>query len=207
MRLGSALLTVGCVALVLGCSSTARSADERATPRSTSSPPIASPDQVTGAAESRSPRCHDARLAVKLVEGVSSMTGEHAFFVQFMLTSTTACHLRGYPTASFMTRSGQAVPFRLVAGNGPYVTHRRPPRLDLIGAGDSFFVEVAKYRCDLRTLKTATKAAFRLPGVNRAIVVHFGHITKFDYCDEPQSQTIYISPAVENESQFGRDDS
>lgn len=137
-----------------------------------------------------------------MVDAVSPMTGEHAFFVQLMLASAAPCSLRGYPTVTFGTGRGKPVPFRVVDGKGPYVTHRQPPRLNLDGAGDRVFVEVAKYRCDVSSSATARLATLQLPGVRRAVVVHFGHITSFDYCSEPASQLVYVSPVLGDERQL-----
>lgn len=146
-------------------------------------------------------RCHGAPFTLTSVDGISPMTGEHAFVVELTYTGAAACSLRGYPSAEFTTVGGAVVPFRTGDGTGPYVTHR-PPRWVNLRPGGAVFMAVAKYRCDLRATSSATVALLRPPGGGDAVTVRFGRLTTFDDCSEGPSRIVYLSPVVSDERQL-----
>ena len=145
-------------------------------------------------------RCRNVPFEVKLVKPVSPMTGEHAFVVQLAYAGTKPCTLRGYPRPTFYSASGSVFPFTYRNGGGQYVTHSSPPYVNL-RPGDAAFFEVAKYRCDLRG-QTAIRASARIPGGRAPVYPHIQSVASIDYCSEPASLIVYVSPIEPSETQL-----
>jgi hypothetical protein len=101
----------------------------------------------------------------------------------------------------FATADGRVLPFRHRDGSGPYVSHRPPAYVNL-RPGDTVFVEVAKYRCDVSGGRSAARVSIRLPGARAAISVRLDGVASVDYCAENPSQVVYLSPATASESQL-----
>jgi len=113
------------------------------------------------------PRCAARALVLRPGAFVVPMTGEHA--VMYVLTNRgpVACTLSGYPQVVLYDAEGAALPFRYARGGGAYVTSRRPAPVAL-ARGASAYVLVAKYRCDLGIVRTATAIRLTLPGARGA---------------------------------------
>lgn len=174
-------------------------------PSSSAQPP---PSRTTASTTSTAhpttqlPRCRHTQYAVKMVEGISPMTGEHAFFVQVMHIGPRGCSIIGYPKVAFFTAAHQRMGFTYRDSGGQYLTDRRPTSVNL-APGGSFFVAIAKYRCDLRTTATARYAVVRLPGADRALRISLRHSpSSIDSCNEAPSRVVYLSPIVGNEHQL-----
>ena len=156
------------------------------------------PDPTTSAQFSA---CVNAPFGDKMIQPVSPETGEHAFILQASYVGARPCSLIGYPTVVFATATGRVLPFRYRNGGGPYVTHRPPGYVNL-RPGDTVFVEVAKYRCDVSGGRAAARASVRLPGASAALSVRLDSVATMDYCAETPSQLVYVSPASGSESQL-----
>jgi hypothetical protein len=66
------------------------------------------------------PRRINAPFAVKMIERVSPMTGEHAFILQGAYTGSAPCTARGYPTVSFSTADGRVLGFHYSVASMDY---------------------------------------------------------------------------------------
>jgi hypothetical protein len=138
-----------------------------------------------------------------MVDGISPATGEHAFLVQFRYAGSRPCSVAGYPTVRFLTPSGAMIPFRYSDSGGQYLTHAAPSTINLRPA-DTFFVAIAKYRCDVRTEQSARWATLLLPGAASSIRVDLRRrfATSIDYCAEAPSKIVYLSPLEPVESRL-----
>jgi hypothetical protein len=93
---------------------------------------------------------------------LSPVTGEHRSFHKLVSRGRRACTLDGYPQIRLYAH-GVALPLRYSCGGGTYVTHAAPGLLTLRPGGAAWFL-VAKYRCDLGTIATATSITVTLSG-------------------------------------------
>lgn len=127
------------------------------------------------------PPCVSRGVALSLGPRVSPMTGEHAVLYELMNVSPRACVLDGYPrvTASHL---GKRLPFVYRDGGGQYVTTRAPRRVTLRPGRHAYFL-VARYRCDVGILSTATSVRVLLPATTRGAMTLPGRdASEFDYC-------------------------
>jgi len=142
---------------------------------------------VTASARARLSRASVTRCpagALKLVIGppVPAQTGEHAIEIEIRNLSPATCSLKGYPTVAF--RSGRrALPFRYRDGGGPYLPGAGP-RLVRVRPGRMVWFIVAKYRCDVGTLASATAIDVRLPGSDRwqSLPLRHRYVGWIGYC-------------------------
>jgi Protein of unknown function (DUF4232) len=162
------------VALVAGGCGGGTGVAHRARPASAEQrPSSAAGAAARPATETGVPRCAARALVLRPGAFVVPMTGEHA--VMFALTNRgpVACTLSGYPQVVLYDAGGAALPFRYArggalpfhyaSGGGAYVTSRKPAPVAL-AHGASAYVLVAKYRCDLGIVRTATAIRLTLPG-------------------------------------------
>lgn len=104
--------------------------------------------------------CRPVHIRVGLGPPVSAATGEHAFILTFTNEGMLPCYLEGYVQPDLVAASGAILHLTRVRVD-QYVTHARPRRV-LLGTHRSAYVEVAKYRCDLRDELTAASVRFNL---------------------------------------------
>jgi hypothetical protein len=102
-------------------------------------------------------------LTVGIGPQVVPYTGEQAVQITITNKSRTSCLLDGYPAVTMLAHS-RVLPFRYAEGGGPYVSNAAP-KLVTLHPGDRAAFVVAKYRCDVGELATATAADIWLPGV------------------------------------------
>jgi hypothetical protein len=76
----------------------------------------------------------------------------------------------GYPGISIIDASGNAVPLEYVHTRDQVVTGEQPGWVDL-GPGATAYITVNKYRCDTRTIATATSLRLLLPDDNSALQI------------------------------------
>lgn len=123
------------------------------------------PAGASTAHEGRVSLCRSTQLALTNGPGVSSGTGQNLLDVRLSNRSRVACVLNGYPVVSFSDRRG-TIPFVIRDGGGhggdQQVTLNAPRRL-LILPGRSAYVLLNKYRCDLGSLRVATRMRLALP--------------------------------------------
>lgn len=125
------------------------------------------------------------------------MTGEHGSFYKLANHGRRACTLEGYPRIRLYAH-GVALPFRYSRGGGTYVT-RAAPRLVTVPPGGAAWFLVAKYRCDLGTIATATSMTVTLPGARIRYRMPASYSSSIDYCRGGPSdpgQLVTVSPVV-----------
>ena len=156
------------------------------------------------------PQCAARALVLRPGGFVVPMTGEHA--VMFALTNRgpVTCTLSGYPQVVLYDAGGAALPFRYASGGGAYVTSRQPAPVAL-APGASAYVLVAKYRCDLGIVRTATAIRLTLPGARgvsfaaREAVVSTGAMG-LSYCrggPHDPGQVVAVSPVEPTQGATG----
>lgn len=122
------------------------------------------------------PKCRPNEVQLAGLGIISAATGENGILVYVRATSTTACSISGFPSVSFKMGS-RTVPFTYKYGGGFYLTYAGQPKSVTLKPGQSrsAYFEVAKYRCDLGDLGTATTAEIRLPGASRTSALDIRH--------------------------------
>ena len=168
-----------------------------------SAAPAARPMSKTASAppSAQAMRCRAGVLDLRPGAYVSPMTGEHAVMYALTNRGSVTCTLDGYPQVALYSAQGIALPFRYTKGGGTYTTHNKPATV-VLAPGASAYVLVAKYRCDLGTVRTAATiqltvpAAGPIPFVGREAVGGSGSLG-LSYCrggpDDP-GQVVAVSP-------------
>jgi hypothetical protein len=145
--------------------------------------------------------CRAAALALGYGPLVVPMTGEHGMVYALTNRGRVACTLAGYPKVALYDAHGAALPFHYRHGHGLYVTSA-PPVTVMVAPGASAYVLLAKYRCDLGTVRNAATVRLTLPAprsaalAGRASPTGMG-VSTLSYCrGGPNSpgQTIEVSP-------------
>lgn len=158
------------------------------------------PAGASSAREARVSLCRAPQLALTNGPGVSSGTGQNLLDVRLSNRSRVPCVFNGYPVVSFSDRRG-TIPFVIWDGGGhggdQQVTLTAPRRL-LIRPGRSAYVLLNKYRCDLGSLRVATKMRLALPASPAKPV---GSLTLqtagYSYCKHvATSNIVSVSPFV-----------
>jgi hypothetical protein len=148
----------------------------------------------------RSP-CQAAALALGYGPLVVPMTGEDGMVYALTNRGRVTCTLVGYPKVALYGAHGAALPFHYRHGHGLYVTSA-PPVAVIVAPGASAYVLVAKYRCDLGTVRNAATVRLTLPApqsaalTGRASPTGMG-VSTLSYCrggPNGPGQTIEVSP-------------
>jgi hypothetical protein len=120
-------------------------------------------------------------VTVSLGPGISAQTGEHGELFVLTNNSRGMCLVRGYPTIGLYDHD-QPLPFIYRNGGGLYVTHRAPAEIALRPGAHAYFL-IAKYRCDIGVLQSATTARISLPGSSRTVIdLTTAVASRIDYC-------------------------
>jgi hypothetical protein len=129
-----------------------------------SAAPAARPMSKTASAppSAQAMRCRAGVLGLRPGAYVSPMTGEHAVMYALTNRGSVTCTLDGYPRVVLYSARGVALPFRYTNGGGAHATHNKPATVAL-APGASAYVLVAKYRCDLGTVRTAATIQLTVP--------------------------------------------
>jgi hypothetical protein len=141
--------------------------------------PSTSPATTQPASQVQPAGCTPAELRLVPVF-LSPMTGEHGSFYKLVNHGRRACTLEGYPRITLYTH-GVALPFGYSRGGGTYVTRAAPGLVTLRPGGTAWFL-VAKYRCDLGTISTATSMTVTLPGGRTGYRMPAPSSSSMDYC-------------------------
>jgi Protein of unknown function (DUF4232) len=153
------------VALMAGGCGSGTGARPASAGQRSSSPAVGAARPAT--AEAGVPRCAARALVLRPGAFVVPMTGEHAVMYALTNRGQVTCILSGYPKVVLYDAGGAALPFRYAHGGGAYVTSGRPVTV-VLARGASAYVLVAKYRCDLGVVRTATAIRLTLPTANGA---------------------------------------
>gem|GEM_PF-4315990 len=101
---------------------------------------------------------------------VSPATGEHAVMVTLVNAATSTCQLFGYPSVTLLTNSGRTMPFSFVRGQSQYMSNK-PPSIVTLAPGAKAYVEVTKYRCDLREITSAATLRLVVPMTGQVLSI------------------------------------
>ena len=105
--------------------------------------------------------CPPSRVQVGDGHQLGGATGERAMTFALVNSGPGTCMLDGYPQVRFVTAAGTTLDFSQVT-QSQYIKKIAPRRV-LLGVGAVAYVEIAKYRCDLGDLKTASQVQLTLP--------------------------------------------
>ena len=136
------------------------------------------------------------------LDGVwSEPTGAHTAPLRITRIGTQPCALEGYPTVALLNARRQKLDFRY-SHRGDVVVAARSPQVVHVRGGDSAYVLLDKFRCDLRTVSLARWLRVGLPGVRGRLVLRLPRYPMIEYCPaESASRTIAVSPIASRLSQ------
>ncbi len=162
------------------------------------SQPAPAASTLTGATQQPVlPTCEDGSLVVSYDPAVDfQATGDRgdAFRIS---NHGSPCRITGYPTITLADGHGTPLAFTYTDGRSQYVTQRHPEPVTL-PQGQSAYVGVAKYRCDLAGSTLATTLTMRLPGQHTPKrVVLTGRAQNLAYCrgrSHDPGNNVAISP-------------
>jgi hypothetical protein len=109
------------------------------------------------------------------------MAGERAYPFRISNSSAKVCAIGGYPTVQVRNAVHHVVPFTYSYGRGRYV-QQGSPRAFQLGAGESAYLLVARYRCDVREGQVGTHLEIGLPGRGGQLSVALGRMS-FPRCN------------------------
>jgi len=92
----------------------------------------------------------------------SPTTGAHPIALRLVNRGRNTCRLRGYPIVTLRDERG-IIPFAYRHGGDMMVTSR-PPTPVVLRTGESAYVLLDKFRCDLGAVRTSTSVQIRLKG-------------------------------------------
>jgi hypothetical protein len=110
------------------------------------------------------------KLSIGMGPRVSPATGEHAVMITLANVGASPCDVIGYPKVTLLTSSGHVIPFAYLHGHSQY-TFNRPPRLVTLAVGATAYVEVTKYRCDLRAITSAATLRLVVPVTGQVLSI------------------------------------
>lgn len=110
------------------------------------------------------------KLSIGMGSQVSAAIGEHAVMVTLANVGASPCYVFGYPKVTLLTSSGRVIPFAYLHGQSQY-TSKRPPRLVTLAPGATAYVEVTKYRCDLREITSAATLRVVVPVTGQVLSI------------------------------------
>ena len=142
--------------------------------------------------------CRLSQLALSVGQEVSAPTGHNPFTIHLTNRGSQSCVVMGYPAISFSDRRG-SLPFVVGHGGDQQVTSR-PPKAVLIQPGQTAFVALQKYRCDLGNIRLARTMRLALPGgvPRTGSAVDFGSLgRRIAYCRGGTTvNVVSVSPFV-----------
>jgi len=108
------------------------------------------------------PTCAPTHMKVGNGPFVGGAMGEMSMTITLVNSGPGHCVLDGYPKLRMVTATGATLDFSKETAS-QYI-RRIPPRRVLLGVGAIAYVEIAKYRCDLGDIETASQVRLILPG-------------------------------------------
>jgi len=93
-------------------------------------------------------RCTSSALQLAIGVGISEPTGQNTLSLALTNRSSTACVLFGYPAVTLLDGKGRALPF-VYNHSGDQVVTGQPPTRVVLSPGETAFVAINKYRCDV----------------------------------------------------------
>ncbi len=135
--------------------------------------------------------CQASALKVQPGQLVSEASGQNT--IDWSLTNLgNPCVLNGYPAVTALDQQGRVLNFTY-SHSGDQMTTAVPPQPVYLPTGSSAWVRLNKYRCDVTVQNTTTSFKFALPSGGGSL--DLSDLTRiFDYCAEPPSLTIAVSP-------------
>lgn len=140
------------------------------------------------------PSCRSADLELGLDDRLSPPTGQHP--TSFTLTNRSArvCYLLGYPGVIGPDDAGRALPFDFRQTGDQVVTSDPPARVEL-APGDSAYVTINKYRCDVGDLDLVRTIQLIPPGDDAPLQATFSESSGLGYCGPGDPGSIVdVSP-------------
>jgi hypothetical protein len=156
-------------------------------------------DEVTltvsiGAADVPGSRpCTAAALRARPKPGVSEETGQNTLDVSFTNISPSTCVLDGYPVVKLLDAHGRTLGFGYSHRGDQMTTSARPSPVYLPPKGQAW-ARINKYRCDIATTDVASTVVFYPPHHGGSVSMTKSEYPVFDYCQEPASLTVAVSP-------------
>ena len=125
------------------------------------------------------PTCSPSQIKAGDGPFVGGAMGEMSLTIVLVNSGPGPCVLDGYPQVRLVTATGATLDFSQET-ESQYI-RKIPPRPVLLGVGAIGYVEIAKYRCDLGDVETASQVQFTLPGAGKGTA--FTVPTRaFSYC-------------------------
>ncbi len=134
-------------------------------------------------------------MELALGREVPEPTGQHTLSFSLTNRAKRACSVFGYPSVALLNPAGQELPF-VYQRSGDQVVTSQPPQRAELQPGDTAYLTINKYRCDLGDQDQAKIVELSLPGnALRLQVVLPPTAMSFAYCGpgDPGS-TVSVSP-------------
>jgi hypothetical protein len=148
------------------------------------------------AAPATLPGCRISRFTVGLGPQVSEATGQHTLALRLVNRTAASCALAGYPEVRPYDRAGR-IPFLIRHGGDQMITSHRP-EVVVVRSDQAVFVLLNHYRCDLGSLRGATRVSIGVPGAPRAETASVRITNRYrelDYCGKGDpGSTLTVSP-------------
>jgi hypothetical protein len=135
--------------------------------------------------------CMSPQLSMRLGGRVSEATGQHSRVFKLTNTSSTPCHLEGYPNIVLLDKNGNPIPFLYRQGGDQMITSQPPTPVALLPGGSAYLM-INKYRCDLADITLVGSVKVTPPGSAPAISMK---LELLSYCGpgDPGS-VVSVSP-------------
>ena len=117
----------------------------------------------SGVAGSASPTCRMSDFTLGIGPPMSERTGQNTLALRLANRRVATCFVSGYPSVTAYDRHGM-IPFSVRHG-GDQMLNSRPPTRVVVRRNRAAFVLLNHYRCDLGSVRTATRVRVRLEGV------------------------------------------
>jgi hypothetical protein len=141
--------------------------------------------------------CRSADLELGFTDRVVPPTGQRPLSLTLTNRSVRSCYLFGYPVVIERDDTGRELPFDFKQTGDQVVTADAPTRVDL-APGDTAYVTIDKYRCDLGDRDLVSSIELVAPGdVTPLQVTLAASNIRLGYCGagDPGS-VVYVSPVV-----------
>jgi Protein of unknown function (DUF4232) len=141
--------------------------------------------------------CRSADLALGLTDRVVPPTGQNPLSLTLTNRSARSCYLFGYVQVTEFDAAGRELPFDFKQTGDQVVTPDPPARVDL-APGDTAYVTINKYRCDLGDQDLVSAIQVVPPDGDAPLQVTLtGSSVRLGYCGpgDPGS-VVFVSPVA-----------